>query len=395
MGTAARDRQWAGKYPDLGTGPVSTEPYISERHFERERERVFGRTWLNVGHVDDFPEAGGHLARDVRIGGASVLIVRGPDGRVRGFHNVCSHRGTRLVPDDGRARRGTKILCPYHHWLYDAAGRLIGLPDEGNFFDFDRAGHGLSPVSTDVWQGFIFVNLAADPPQTLADYLGEIAERLDGCPFHEMKRAFTYRVEVDANWKLLFDGQNEFYHLPNLHRRIMGKDFVTNEQGQHRYRDVRLYACHSFSAVSFPSHRTVTPLRFSLGADLHKTPDFTVPGMTGDMDQYTLFPNLTIEIVRLPRTTACVTYTAWPIEVGRTLWEVRFHFKEPASVRDCLRQQSFRRISLDILQEDVFAAESVYAGLASRAKPHMILQDSEIMLRHRHRVVSDFVGGPR
>ena len=218
-------------------------------------------------------------------------------------------------------------------------------------------------------------------------------EPLDDCPFHEMKRTFTYRVEVNANWKLLFDGQNEFYHLPFPHRHIMGNDFVTNAREHHRWRDLRLYACHGFSAVDFPSYRTVTPLRIALASDLCETPEFRIPGMTGDMDQYTLFPNLTIEIVRLARTSVCVTYAVWPIEVGRTLWEVRFHLKEPASVRDHLRQQSFRRVSLDIIQEDVFAAESVYAGLASRAKSRMILQDSEIILRHRHKVVENFIGG--
>ena len=393
MDTVARDRQWAETYPDLGTGPLSTEPYISKEHFEREREHVFARTWLNVGRVDDLPETGGYFARDIPACGASVLIVRSPDGTVRGFHNVCSHRGTRMVRDDGEARRGTNILCPYHHWRYDAAGGLVNVPDEENFFDLDKARHGLSPVPTDVRQGFIFVNLAADPPETLADYLGEIMEPLDGCPFHELKRTYTYRVDVNANWKLLFDGQNEFYHLPILHRQIMGRDFVKNAEGHHRYRDVRLYDCHSFAAVNFPSYRTVTPLRMALGADLHKTPDFQVPGMTGHMDQYTLFPNLTVEVVRLARTTACVTFTVWPVEAGRTLWEVRFHFKEPLSVRDRFRQEAFRRISLDILQEDVFAAERVYAGLASGAKSHMILQDSEIILRHRLKVVENFVGG--
>ena len=393
MGTVAQDRQWAETYPDLGTGPLSTEPYVSEEHFERERERVFGRTWLNVGRVDDLPETGGYFARDIPAAGASVLIVGGQDGKVRGFHNVCSHRSSRMVRDDGEARRGMNILCPYHHWRYDAAGGLVNVPDEENFFDLDKTCLGLSPVHTDVHKGFIFVNLATDPPETLADYLGEIMEPLNDCPFHELKRTYTYRVDVDANWKLLFDGQNEFYHLPILHRRIMGKDFVKNAEGHHRYRDVRLYDCHAFSAISYPSYRTVTSLRMALGADLHKTPDFQVPGMTGDFDQYTLFPNFTINIVRLARTTACVTYTVWPIEVGRALWEVRFHFKEPLSVRDRFRQEAFRRISLDIMQEDVFADESVYAGMASGAKSHMILQDSEIILRHRQKVVENFVGG--
>ncbi|MDE0539102.1 MAG: Rieske 2Fe-2S domain-containing protein [Rhodospirillales bacterium] len=106
MDTVARDRQWAETYPDLGTGPLSTEPYVSAEHFERERERVFGRTWLNVGRVEDLPETGGYFARDIPAAGASVLIFRGPDGTVRGFHNVCSHRGTRMVRDDGKAGGG-------------------------------------------------------------------------------------------------------------------------------------------------------------------------------------------------------------------------------------------------------------------------------------------------
>ena len=395
MKTVMDEKRWAEKYPDLGTGPVPVEPLISEEHFELERERVFRRSWLCVGRVDDIPEAGDRFVRDIAICKVSVLIVRGQDGKVRGFHNVCSHRGNRLLVDDCGTRRGKSIHCPYHRWVYNPAGELIHVPDEENFFDFEKSAHGLSPVHTDIWEGFIFVNLAATPPEALTDYLGGIADRLDGCPFHEMKRAFTYRVEIDSNWKIVLDGQNELYHLPMLHRPLVGKDFVGNAQGNTRYRDVRLYDYHGFYAMDFSSFRKLTPLRLALGADIREMPEFHVPQMTGHMDQYMLFPNFVIEVVRFIRSTLYITYTAWPVDVGRSVWEIRFHFREPVSVRDRLRQEAFKAITLNVLREDVFAAENVYAGLASRAKTHMILQDSEIVLRHRYKVLEDFVGSHR
>ncbi|MDD9983605.1 MAG: Rieske 2Fe-2S domain-containing protein [Gammaproteobacteria bacterium] len=392
MKTVMRARQWAEKYPELGTDPVPVEPCISEEHFELEREGIFRRAWLCVGRVDDLPESGDYFVREIAICKVSVLVIRGPDGKVRGFHNVCSHRGNRLVSDECGTRWGRSIHCPYHHWVYNTRGELIRVPDEENFFGLEKGDHGLAPVHTDTWEGFIFVNLAATPPETLRDWLGEVAEQLDGCPFHEMKRAFTYRVEVDSNWKVILDGQNELYHLPMLHRRLVGKDFVVNAQGNIRYRDVRLYNHHGFYALDFPSFRTVTPLRVALGADIHEAPAFHVPQMIGHMDQYMLFPNFVIDVIKFARSTALVTYSTWPLEVGRTVWEIRFHFKAPVSVRDRLRQESFKRVTLDILQEDVVVTESVYAGLVSRAKSHMILQDSEIVLRHRHKVTEDFVG---
>ena len=312
MKTVMRAGQWAEKYPELGTGPVPVEPCISEEHFELEREGIFRRAWLCVGRVDDLPEAGDYFVCEIAICKVSVLVIRGPDGKVRGFHNVCSHRGNRLVSDECGTRRGRSIHCPYHHWVYNTKGELIRVPDEENFFGLEKGDHGLAPVHTDTWEGFIFVSLAATPPETLRNWLGEVAEQLDGCPFHEMKRAFTYRVEVDSNWKVILDGQNELYHLPMLHRRLVGKDFVVNAQGNIRYRDVRLYNYHGFYAIDFPSFRTVTPLRVALGADIHEAPAFHVPQMTGNMDQYMLFPNFVIDVIKFARSTALVTYSTWP-----------------------------------------------------------------------------------
>ena len=97
------DRLWIKDYPDLGTGPVSTEPCISAEYFEAERERVFSKVWLKACRVEQLPNPGDYLVLDVAICKASVILVRGNDRVVRAFHNVCMHRGNKLVWEIGRA----------------------------------------------------------------------------------------------------------------------------------------------------------------------------------------------------------------------------------------------------------------------------------------------------
>lgn len=105
-----------------------------------------------------------------------------------------------------------------------------------------------------------------------------------------------------------------------------------------------------------------------------------------------VFPNFVILLVQIGRSTTYVTYNLWPLAVDRTIWEIRMHFREPATVREHLGQEYFKRLTLDTLQEDTVAHENVYAGLASRAKSHVILQDNEVAIRFFHKTVEDYVG---
>ena len=143
-----RGKHWAGKYPHLGTAPLATEPYVSEEHFALERDRVFRRSWLNVGRVEEIPEAGDYFVHDVAVCNTSVLVIRGSDGIVRGFHNVCSHRGNTLAPDN-RGSCGGALVCGFHNWAFSDKGELVGVPEEENFFDLDKREHGLTPVDTE------------------------------------------------------------------------------------------------------------------------------------------------------------------------------------------------------------------------------------------------------
>ena len=250
-----REKQWAEKYPEFEMGPVPAEPCVSEAYLSLERDRIFRRTWINVGRVEDVPKIGDYLVCDLAVCKASILVIRGSDGIVRGCHNVCSHRSRKLLPTEQGSCAG-RVYCPFHGWVYSDTGELIRIPDERHFFDFDRRDHGLAPVNTDIWEGFIVVNLS-DTPQTLREYLGGVAEQLDGCPFHEMKRSFTYKIEVNANWKVVQDGQNETY----------------------------------LWSVEYQATQKLTPMRIALAADAFKTKLFHVAQMIGKMDHYVVFPN--------------------------------------------------------------------------------------------------------
>ena len=391
MKTAMREKQWADKYPELGTGPVPAEPIFSEEYFALERDRIFRRTWINVGRVEDIPEAGDFFVRDIVVSGVSLLIIRGSDDVVRGFHNVCSHRGRKLVLEE-RGSCGSSLICPFHSWVYGDTGELRHVPDEENFFDLDKRTLGLTPVHTDVWEGFIFINLDAEPRETLRQYLGGLADQLDGLPFDNMRLTSTHNVEVHANWKVVQDWQNEAYHFPFQHRRILDGSFMRNEKGHCRYQDVNLYNYHSVWSCEYPQSQKLTPLRVALAADAIYTPLFHPRQMIGKMDHFVVFPNFVILLVQIGLTTTYVTYNLWPLAVDRTIWEIRMHFTEPTGVRERLRQEYFKCITLDTLQEDMVAHENVHAGLATRALSHVILQDDEVPLRFFHKTVEDHVG---
>ena len=110
-----------------------------------------------------------------------------------------------------------QFTCKYHAWRYDLDGNLTFVQQEDEFFDLDKSRYGLVPVHCEVWEGFIFVNFADEPEQSLRDFLGPMITDLEGYPFEQMTSRFYYRSEVKANWKLYMDAFQEFYHAPVLH----------------------------------------------------------------------------------------------------------------------------------------------------------------------------------
>ena len=142
---------------------MSYEDSISPEFYELEREAIFKRAWLNVGRVEQLPRKGSYFTKELAVANTSVVIVRGMDGEVRAFHNICRHRGNKLVwtdfPREETSGNCRQFVCKYHGWKYDLDGACSFVQQESEFFDLDKADYGLVPVHCDVWAGFIFVNL--------------------------------------------------------------------------------------------------------------------------------------------------------------------------------------------------------------------------------------------
>src|SRR5256714_2466819 len=218
--TKPADGSWTEHFK-LDTGPVSYEDSISPAYYELERDAIFRRTWLNVGRVEQVPKVGSYFTKELDAARTSIVVLRGSDGEVRAFHNICRHRGNKLVWNDypGEETSGTcrQFTCKYHGWRYNLQGDCTFVQQEPEFFDLDKADYGLARVRAEVWEGFIFVNLDTDDATPLHEYLGELGGGLAGYPFDKMTQVHKYRAEVGSNWKLFIDAFAEFYHAPVLH----------------------------------------------------------------------------------------------------------------------------------------------------------------------------------
>ena len=178
-----------------------------------EIERVLMPSWQIVCHVNSIPRAGDYQTLDV--GPESILVLRDRDGSIRAFHNVCRHRGARLL--DGSGNCPATITCPYHGWSYRQDGSLIGVPMRESFPGLDRSAHGLRPVRVDTTLGFVFVCLAGDPPPVSSTW-GKLTQELAPYRFEEMVPLTPITTDVwDVDWKIAMDNYLESYHVPIGH----------------------------------------------------------------------------------------------------------------------------------------------------------------------------------
>jgi carnitine monooxygenase subunit len=179
--------------------------YTDPEFFAAERERVLLPSWQLVCHVADLPAPGTAIRCDFL--GRSALLLRGPDGQVRGFGNACRHRGSRLI--EGDAITGLafcvdgRVRCPSHGWEYDSSGALVAVPREAQYPGLDRAQLGLRPIAVETGLGFVFAAFER-PPGTLAGRLQDCAAELEPCRLPSLRRlAEPLVTRCRANWKLV------------------------------------------------------------------------------------------------------------------------------------------------------------------------------------------------
>ena len=197
------------------TSTLPSEWYHGESQWELDRRAVFSREWAVVGHVSDLRAAGSYLATD--IAGSPVVIVRGADGALSAFHNVCRHRAGPLVWDG--TGHVSSFVCRYHGWVYELDGRLRSPRDFGDDPPLDRGACGLFGATVDVWRGLVWANLDPAAP-ALSESLGGFAEATAGFPMEELVPAHELSHEIVADWKVYAENYLEGYHIPLVHREL-------------------------------------------------------------------------------------------------------------------------------------------------------------------------------
>jgi Rieske 2Fe-2S family protein len=184
--------------------------YTDPDVYELELERIVYRNWIFAGHVSQLPEPGDF--RVLNVAGESAIIVRGKDGTINGFANVCRHRGSLVcLEEQGHT---DKFACPYHGWMYDIDGNLFAARDMPE--DFDMSAHSLKTVSVGIVHGLIFVCFT-DNPLSLEACRQELAEPMAMFDFENLKVAATRSYDIPANWKLSIENYQECYHCATAH----------------------------------------------------------------------------------------------------------------------------------------------------------------------------------
>jgi phenylpropionate dioxygenase-like ring-hydroxylating dioxygenase large terminal subunit len=236
--TDVLDRAGVPEQPVYRLPPAA---YYDPEWYERERRELFGRTWNFVGHVSELAAAGDFLT--AFVGTDPVVVVRASDGELRGFVNVCRHRG--MVIACGRGNCGESLRCPYHGWEWSFEGALDRVPQRKTQFpDIEPDRLGLLPVAVATWAGFVFVHPDPAAAPTFRDWLGDLPDHCGDYPWDDLVEFGRTVVPLRCNWKLYIENHVDWLHLWYLHQDTLKQyehiDGSYETSGLHWYSEERL-----------------------------------------------------------------------------------------------------------------------------------------------------------
>ena len=393
------ETQYRGETAQLESR-VSIREKLTPEYFEQERAKIFRRSWLAVGHAADVPEPGSYVVRNLPTLRTSLLIVRGRDGRVRSFHNVCTHRGNKLVREGRGCRR--QFSCGFHGWTFSPEGELQLVTDEHQFGDLDKASLALRPVHTEVWEDLVFVNVAETPRESLREWLGELCDDYRGY-FDGHVRTGSYRVTVRCNWNLAVNSFTEGYHTLYIHRNSV-PDYQGGKINPQRHRPLmQLFERHHrYSAPANPDHRLTAAeaLAIRYGRKILPAFDGDMTGMPPGVnparyehwafDVVQFFPN----VVFLFGNHWHIELFFWPLDAATTELVQDFYFYTPRTVAERISQQFFLSRGRQVFLEDLNTLEAQQEMLSSGALSHLQLSRQEMSLQHHYKVSQTMLAAP-
>jgi Rieske 2Fe-2S family protein len=341
---------------------LPSSAYLSPAVFERERERIFAHEWVCVGREEAVPSVGDFLKVDVA--GESVLVVRTRAGELRGFYNVCRHRGSRIVMEGPTQKGGSvgpsgrfkgSMVCPYHAWTYGLTGELRVAPFLTERDGIRRDELSLQAVEADTWGGFLFVRLTSEEAgirgRTLASQLGAIVERTARYPLEELRTAHRITYDVSANWKCIAENFNECYHCGPVHPELCEVVPAFKQRGGADL-DWDRGVPHRDGATTFTFSGTTDREPFSGLSQDERTRH------KGEL----AYPNLMFSLS--PDHVA--SFTLWPSGPGRTLIDCDFLFHPDEMAKASFDPSDAIEFWDLVNRQDWRICESVQQGMSSR-----------------------------
>lgn len=358
--------------------------YTSPRFFEAEMERVFRPSWNMLERLDLVPNPGDfHALSYMNI---PLLVVRGRDDRVRVFANTCRHRGALVATGEGNCKAFT---CPYHSWSYALEGDLLGAPhyldSEGNplIDDANKREFGLIEIPSDSWGGFLFVRVK-DGPETLADHLGELRERLASHRLEDMVCAKRVVFEMDSNWKCFVENYSDGYHIPTVHRNSLARWKATyTDEPEPKGNGTAHFANHEGSQLllPFPGYEGFPPM----------------PQIDEHRKKGTFFVTLRPGMMMTLGNDGALAFRCEPLAPTKSRLTISSLFPKSTVARNDfeeLARNYFRRNDI-VVGEDVAIALRQAAGIQSPYARMARLCDSETSLNRIANWVLDRVIGPQ
>jgi Rieske 2Fe-2S family protein len=333
------------------SGHYYTDPEV----FAAEQREVFEKMWFCAVRSSDLATWG--QWQQVEVGRESLIVIRGRDGQLRAFLNVCRHRGAKLCTEErGEVKRN--LQCPYHAWTYGLDGKLVAAPNLTKMPDIDRTAYGrLVPVHLREWLGYAWVCLADEPPSFEAEVLGAAVERLgdlesvERYEVDDLEVGRRIRYDVKANWKLIIENFMECYHCATIHPELTEvlPEFADGYAAQY-------YVGHG---AEFGEEVAGFTVDGSEGFD-------RLPGVADDQDRryyaITIKPNVFVNLVP----DHVIVHRMFPVAEDRTVVECDWLYSKEVVVsgRDVSRSvELFHRVN----EQDFEACERTQPAMSSRA----------------------------
>lgn len=333
--------------------------YFDEDFLAQEKSDLFNKTWQFVGHESALTHAGDYFTTEFM--GEQLLLVRTDEGDIKAWHNVCSHRGAKLLDGKGQCKN---IRCPYHFWIFDLNGNLKGIHRSQLFKTIDKSQSSLKPVQVQSWRGLIFINLNVNDSENLIDYLAGFATHLEEYEhkWEKLKEVDRWFYDEPVNWKFFIENYSESYHLTTVHANSLGIFDAAKIEAE-------ATGLHHKIKMAYSKQETVREHQVFSGEPEH----YSCQGI--------IFPNLMVNTAE----DNVSIFKLTPLAPNLTRFEVVI-YKTPEQEKILpYNQNKFREEFESILQEDFNGVRRLQASVHSQAYAvHQYADDIEFGIINFH-----------